>query len=231
MDIGFDIIGDLNLSPNDSFNWENKATGLYCLITGNISNDLRTIYQTLLHLSRFYHAILYTPGYLEYTNVRDHKIRTLELGKLCSSMKNITFMHHHVVILENIGIIGANGWYGVKSQDAELNRTYEYLRYEDVSYLSSTLEKITLHLDVKKVIVMSHSVPNYRLYFGEQPKETMDNISLSTALETDTQNKVCYWIYGSYEKHVDVTMNNIRYINNSYYKRNPYYAKNFVVSI
>jgi hypothetical protein len=231
MDIGFDVISDLNLSPNDSFNWENKATSLYCIIAGNVSNDLRTIYQTFLHLSRFYHAILYTPGTLEYTNVKDHKIRTIELGKICNSVKNVTFMHHHVVILDGIAIVGANGWYGAKSEDLIVNSVYEYLRYEDVSYLCSTLEKVTLHMDVKKVMVMSHSVPNYRLYFGEQPPETTDNISLSTSLEGDTQHKVSYWVYGSYEKHVDIVMDDIRYVNNSYYKRNPYYAKNLIVTL
>ena len=34
IDIGFDIIGDLNLEPNDSFNWEDKPTSLYCILTG-----------------------------------------------------------------------------------------------------------------------------------------------------------------------------------------------------
>ena len=37
IDIGFDVISDLNLKRNDSFNWENKATSLYCILSGNIS--------------------------------------------------------------------------------------------------------------------------------------------------------------------------------------------------
>jgi len=41
-DIGFDIISDLNLNPNDSFNWENKASSLYCILAGNISSNIRT---------------------------------------------------------------------------------------------------------------------------------------------------------------------------------------------
>ena len=45
-DIGFDIISDLNLQPDDSFNWENKATSLYCIVAGNNSSDLRTVIQS-----------------------------------------------------------------------------------------------------------------------------------------------------------------------------------------
>ena len=36
IDIGFDIIGDLNLEPNDSFNWIDKPTSLYCILTGTL---------------------------------------------------------------------------------------------------------------------------------------------------------------------------------------------------
>ena len=74
--IGFDLISDLNLYPEDSFNWEGKATSLYCIIAGNISEDLRTIKQTLSHLSKFYQGIFYTLGSLEYHNTSDIVKRT-----------------------------------------------------------------------------------------------------------------------------------------------------------
>ena len=53
MNIGFDVISDLNLDAEDSFDWEGKATSLYLIIAGNISSDLRVIHQTLVHLSRY----------------------------------------------------------------------------------------------------------------------------------------------------------------------------------
>jgi hypothetical protein len=43
MKIGFDLISDLNLSPNDSFNWENKATSLYCIIAGNPARVIKKL--------------------------------------------------------------------------------------------------------------------------------------------------------------------------------------------
>ena len=56
-DIGFDVISDLNLSAEDSFNWEGKATSLYCIVAGNVSSDLRTVLQTLTHVGRFYQGV------------------------------------------------------------------------------------------------------------------------------------------------------------------------------
>ena len=71
-DIGFDIIGELFINPNDSFNWENKATSLYCIVTGNISSDMRVLVQVLAHLSKFYQGIFYVPGKLEYETSEHH---------------------------------------------------------------------------------------------------------------------------------------------------------------
>ena len=87
--IGFDLISDLNLSPDDSFDWEGKATSLYCIIAGNISEDLRTIKQTLSHLSKFYQGIFYTLGSLEYHNTGDVAKRTGEIHKTCRNIRNL----------------------------------------------------------------------------------------------------------------------------------------------
>ena len=88
MKIGFDIISDLYLHPDENFNWEGKATSLYCLIPGNISNDLRTIRQTLSHLGRFYQGVFYSPGSLEYEDCLDVDARTIELTKICNTIRN-----------------------------------------------------------------------------------------------------------------------------------------------
>ena len=131
--IGFDIISDLNLSPESSFNWEGKATSLYLIIAGNISSDLRTIRQTLLHLSRFYQGIFYTLGSTEYHQTSDIEARTNEIHKLCQTIKNVAVMHHHVVIVDGIALAGANGWYGnTIPSDATTELLIEQHRNEDI---------------------------------------------------------------------------------------------------
>lgn len=225
MTIGFDVISDLNLSPEDSFNWEGKATSLYCVIAGNISSDLRTIYQTLAHLSKFYQGIFYTIGSLEYEGVDDINHRTDEIFNI-NKLPNVVLLHHHVVIVDGVAIVGANGWYGIK-HDVNLKReiSIENQRYEDLYYLKSTIEKLQRHLDVKRIMVVSHSAPGPELYFGEEPKEIDAHLSLDLVLPSDTENKISHWVYGSYGKVVDTTIDGINYINNSCYKRRPYWAK------
>jgi predicted phosphohydrolase len=226
MKIGFDVISDLNLIPDEEFNWEGKATSLYCIIAGNISNDLRTIHQTLNYLSKFYQGIFYTAGALEYEGAPSIPIRTEEIVKICKTIRNIAYLHNHVVVIDGVAIIGTNGWYATNFPNILVSpEEIEIERYEDLGYLGNTIEKLQLHLDVKKVIIVSHSVPGQDLFFKEYPQSIHEIPSLQLALVKDSESKIHYWIFGTYGKTVDIVINGINYVNNSYYKRNPYWAK------
>jgi hypothetical protein len=226
MKIGFDVISDLNLAPGAEFNWEGKATSLYCIVAGNVSPDLKTIHQTLAHLGKFYQGVFYTLGSLEYDGVTDVEGRTKELFKLCESIRNLALLHHHVVVVDGIAIAGANGWYGnTVPSDMVTELKTEELRHEDIIYLKSTIDRLQKHLDVRKIVVVSNSVPDEKLYFGEIPPVVKGQLPLSIALETDTENKVTHWVYGTYGKVVDTTIDGINYINNACYNRSPYWAK------
>ena len=223
--IGFDLISDLNLSPEDNFNWEGKATSLYCIIAGNISADLHTIKQTLSHLSKFYQGIFYTLGSLEYNNTSDVIKRTKEIYKTCNSIGNLAIMHHHVVVVDGIAVLGVNGWYGNTTYDEENASIIEVYRNEDILYVKNTLERLQKHLDVKNIVIVSNSVPGIDLYFGEHPDTVDTQLNLNIALLADTENKVSHWLYGTYGKVVDTNINDINYINNSSFSRNPYWSK------
>jgi len=226
MKIGFDVISDLNLKPDELFSWEGKATSLYCIIAGNISNDLRTIHQTLLHLSHFYQGVFYTAGSLEYEGAVNIPEHTNELFKICKTIRNVAYLHNHVVIIDGIAIVGTNGWYNLTFDNILLSaEELEIERYEDIGYLGSSLERLQLHLDVKKIVIVSHSVPGEELFFGEEPDEIYTIAPLKLSLIKDLEAKVTHWIYGDYDKTVDTVIDGINYINNSYYKRNPYWAK------
>ena len=230
MIIGFDVISDLNLSPNESFDWENKSTSLYCVIAGNISNDLQTIHQTLNYLSKFYQGIFYTAGVLEYEGASNIATRTDELLKICRTIRNAVYLHNHVVIIDGIAIIGTNGWYSNSFPNIQISpEEIEVERYEDLGYLGSTIEKLQLHLDVKKIMIVSHSVPGHELFFKEEPEHIQEVPPLKLALIRDSESKITNWVYGSCDKTVDIILDGINYTNNSYFKRKPYWAKRIEV--
>lgn len=228
--VGFDIIGDLYLTPDESFNWEGKVTSLYCLVVGNISSDMRTVLQTLLHLSKLYQNIFYIPGILEYKTATDIETRTDQLTKVCAKIPKVTILHHHVVIIDGLAILGINGWY---DETIQLDHTLpiDIQKVDDIQYLGKSIEKLQKHLDVTKILIMSSSVPKPQLYFGEEPKITGVNIPLFHTLEYDTESKVKYWIFGTYKKIVDTTIDGINYINNPYLKNNLYWAKRLEIDV
>lgn len=230
MNIGFDIISDLNLEPTDEFNWEGKVTSLYCLVAGNISHDTKTIRQVLNNLARFYQGVFYVAGSLEYRDAHNIDRKTEELIKLTRTIKNVAFLHHNVVIIDGIAIVGANGWYGnTEPTEQVTDEMIEQCRHEDIVYLKSTIERLQRHLDVKKIVVMTNSAPGVEFYFHEEPESIHSQLPLNLALMVDTEKKISHWIYGSYGKVVDTNINDINYVNNAHYKRNPYWAKRIEV--
>lgn len=232
MKIGFDLISDLFLKPEDSFNWENKATSLYCLVAGNISHDLRTLVITLSHLSKFYQGVFFIPGALEYQDIDNIQDRTDEIMRACSKIRNIAILYQHVVIIDGIAILGANGWYGnVKPADLVVELKVQEKRHEDIAYLKNSIEKLQKHLDVKKIIVITNSIPGPNLYFGEMPEFVENQLPLNLTLFTDTEHKISHWAFGTHEKIVDTKINDINYVNNPRLNRQPYWAKRIEVEI
>ena len=209
IDIGFDVISDLNLKRNDSFNWENKATSLYCILSGNISSDIRTTTQTLIHLSKFYQGVFYCPGSAEYEDTTDTNERTGFIVNLSKQIPNLVILHHNIVIVDGIAIIGSNCWETATTPGHSIsieNLKFNQYRLDDMSFLHNTIEKLQRHLDVKKIVVVTNAVPNPNCYFGEIPAYTETQIPLDTIINADTESKVTHWIYGSYSKPVDATL-------------------------
>jgi len=226
IEIGFDVIGDLHLEPQDSFNWEGKPTSLYCIIPGNISNDLRTVYQTLSHLSKFYQGIFYVPGLLEYRGCNE-ELRTKEITAMCKKVPKVALLFQHVVIIDGIAIIGANCWSAdnVDDIDSELVKN----RLNDIAYLNKSVSKLQTHLDVQKIIVITSCIPRKQLYFGKIPDHVDDHIYPEYCLMSDTEMKITHWVFGGTEPVTETIIGAVKYINNPYYKKNPYWPKRFTV--
>lgn len=232
MSIGFDVISDLNLQPEDSFNWENKATSLYCIVAGNISSDLRTLIITLSHISKFYQGVFYIPGSLECDNVEDCTQKTQDIIHGCKKIKNLAVLYQHVVIIDGVAILGANGWYGnIEPQDLISEAYAEVKRHEDIFYLKNSVEKLQKHLDVKKIIIVTNSLPGEDLYFGETPNFVKKYLSPDIILGVDTENKISNWVFGTHKKIVDTKINGINYVNNPKFTKIPYWAKRIEVEI
>ncbi len=171
-----------------------------------------------------YQGVFYIDGGLEHPDLLTRNDKTDELQKICSTINNTVYLYSEVVIMNGIAIIGINGWYGnypvVTLADDLLIETY---RREDLVYLRNLIKKLQLHVDVKDIIVLSSSVPNKQLYFGEI-SGVMDDLCPTLCLATDTEKKIKHWAFGTYGKKVDTTINDINFVSNPYLKDEPYWA-------
>jgi len=229
MEIGFDLISDLDLDPEENFNWEGKATSLYCLVAGNISDDLRTVQQTLSHLSRFYQGIFYVPGLLEYKTCVDYNLRTKEIETLVKRVPKVALLYHHVVIIDGIAILGVNGFSADNPDDIDMQLIKA--RLDDIAYLNKSVAKLQTHLDVKRILVMSACIPRKQLYFGKVPEHVDDHIYPDYCFASDTEMKITHWAYGGTDTVSETVYNSVTYINNPYKKNGPYWPKRVNLSI
>lgn len=227
--VGFDAICNLRLNAGDSFNWVNKAASLYCIVTGNVSSDLRTIKQTLAHLSRFYQGIFYIPGELEYKGFEeDITARTIEIITELSVFPEVVVLYQNVVILDGVAIVGVTG--SKVNLESSLETSYFKAGLEDLTYLDSAISKLQKHLDVKRILVISNAVPDEALFFDKQSKSN-DQLYLSSVLDKDSESKVSHWVYDQTEHYTEVMIGGVNYISNPKPKKGIYWAKRITIDI
>lgn len=227
-----DLISDLNLRRSDIFDWTGKPTSLFCVIAGGISDDVEVIKNTLEHLSNIYRGVFYIDGSLEHQNLGDRRHRIEELQSICKSMRNVIYLHNHVVILNNMAFVAINGWYKNNPNISDLDdcRLVEDYRIEDIGYLSRTIKSLQHHNDAKKIILISSCVPDhYLLYEKEENATIISKVEPSFTLVLDTENKITHWMYGGSELSTDVEIDGKRYTNNPKLGHEPYWPKRVII--
>jgi len=229
--IGFDIINDLNLSIDEKFNWAEKVTSLYCIVAGNISDDLKTVAKVLFHLSTLYQGVFFVPGKLEYSDTLNYASRTKELNLIAENIENVVFLYNNIAIIDGIAVLGSNGWGNITDTVDPKTLLMNASKYQDSLYLEASLRKLQRHPDIKKIVLVTSAVPREELYFGEKPSNVVDHTPLHKILVEDTERKVVVWVFGTYTKPVDVLIDNINYISNPNTQDLPYHSKRIEITI
>jgi len=211
-----DLISDLNLTDTDIFEWTGKQTSLFCVVAGNISNNLKVLERTLTHLGDNYRGVLFIDGSLEHDNLQDYYTRVQEIKEICSKINNVVYLHNHVVVLNGIAFVGCNGWYGNRKQSNCIEEL-EYLenyRSEDISYVSMSIRKLQHSEDVKKIVIVSNSIPSDYLTFNSPNVKFPKELNLSLSLLFDNEHKIDKWLFGTNDMSIDVTLSDRQYVNN-----------------
>ena len=239
MSFAFDLISDLHVETWDQFDWHYQATSPVCVVAGDIARDRDTVTRTLRHLGKCYQAVFYIDGNDEHFNYFDDLGASYnDLVRRIKRIPNIVYLQDNVVIIDGVAILGTNGWWGFDFDlgiDAEQVDHWVQEKYHmsaaatksiarmsntDASYMIASVQKLQRHKDVRKIVMVTHTVPDPALIAhdidleGSMKFNTMGNRLMMQAMAADTENKIHTWCFGHYHGSVDQTRSGIRFVNN-----------------
>lgn len=261
MSLAFDLISDLHIETwNTDFDWTHQATSPVCVVAGDITRDRDILTRTLKHLGKCYQAVFYIDGNDEhYTQLEDLGASYSDLARRLRRIPNVVYLQDNVVIVDGVAILGTNGWWGFDFDlgiDPEQSAQWSQERYcisgsatkgiarmsnTDATYMISSVARLQTHKDVKKIVMVTHTVPDPALVAhdisleGTMRFNTMGNRIMMQAMAADTENKLHTWCFGHYHGSVDQIRSGIRFVNNcrgrgdTPYSRPVYYPQRIVI--
>lgn len=260
MSLAFDLISDLHVDTWDQLDWEGQATSPVCVVAGDIGRDRDTVIQTLKHLGKCYQAVFYIDGNDEHTDyLEDLGASYKDLTRKINKLPNIVYLQDNVVVVDGVAILGTNGWFGFDfdlgidpdqvdqwvqekyHMSPEATKNIARLSNTDTNYMIASVQRLQKHKDVKKIVMVTHTVPDPALIShdieleGSMRFNTMGNRYMMQAMAADTENKIHTWCFGHYHGAVDQTRSGIRFVNNcrgrknTRYSQHVYYPRRIVV--
>ena len=262
MRIAFDLISDLHVETwPEPFSWEGKSTSMMCVVAGDVSKDRDLVVKTLTHLGQCYKTVLYIDGNDEHRHFLDSiNASYTDLQAEIKNIPNVVYLQNNVVIMNGVAFVGSNGWWTYDfNPDIEYDQTrhwfkdhyqvdsattshIEAMALQDYAYLTNTIHRMQTFPDVKRIVVITHTVPSFEFIKhdttleGSYRQSVFGNSFMQGILAADTENKINTWCFGHYHGTVDRQGNNIRYVNNcrgkgdTFWHANVYHPKRIVIS-
>jgi hypothetical protein len=168
-----------------------------------------------------------------------------------------------VIVIDGVAILGTNGWWGydldenINRDDCKQYMTDWYAKKmpghainpedisdmsrRDVAYLVNSVQRLQTHNDVKKIVIVTHTVPGAHLIRHDiELADTiqfnhMGNRLMHLVHTNDTERKISTWCFGHYHGNVDKTVDGIRFVNNcrgrgdTPYRQDAYFPKRIEV--
>jgi predicted phosphodiesterase len=240
MQLAFDLISDLHIDTWDGeFDWTAQPTSPHCVVIGDVCENRPLLYKTLAHLGKCYQAVFFVDGNDEHANYIDDLGSSYQkMSQQIGQIPNVVYLQDNVVVVNGVAILGTNGWWGFdfdNTIDPEEVRDWWCERYSmthdhyhairrasttDANYMIASVKRLQTHRDVKKIVMVTHTVPTPELIahdidlVNKLKFNVMGNRHMLNALDMDTEHKIDTWCFGHYHGKVDQYRDGVRYVNN-----------------
>jgi hypothetical protein len=262
MQFAFDLISDLHIETWDHFDWAGQATSPVCVVAGDICRDRKTLLKMLRHLGRCYRAVFYIDGndeHMDFVNYLDASYQ--DLATQLEQIPNVVYLQSNVIVVDGVALVGTMGWWAfdfdLSVNSAESIKWYQnkfdlsddtidYIRHTaltEAMYMVNTVKRLQKHPDVKKIVMITHTVPDPGLIAhdidlaGSPAINAMGNRYMMQALAADTEKKIHTWCFGHYHGSVDQIRSGVRFVNNcrgrgdTKYCQHVYYPRRIVIDV
>ena len=240
MQFTFDLISDLHVDTwKETFDWVGRSTSPHCLVIGDLAQDRDQVIEALTHLGGCYQAVFYIDGNAEHADHLDDLGGSYrDLVDRVTAIHNIVYLQDNVVVVDGVAILGTNGWWGfdfdgVTNPD-DVVQWYAEEKFlgslaitnvrrmstNDATYMMSSVRRLQTHIDVKKIVIATHTVPRPELIAhdielnGSYKFNVMGNRFMNAVLDVDTEKKIHTWCFGHYHGSIDQIHDGVRYVNN-----------------
>jgi UDP-2,3-diacylglucosamine pyrophosphatase LpxH len=239
MMLTFDLISDLHVDTWPDNNWEGIATSPMCIVAGDVAKERDQLVHTLTKLGAQYRAVFYIDG----NNEHDMFLEKLgysyaDLATKVTAIPNVVYLQDNAVIIDGVAILGTNGWWSFEF-NSDIDPTESAIWYQtkqklsstavrtiakmsdtDAAYLIKSVYRLQNYEEVKKIIIVTHTVPDPFLISHDISLENthrfnmMGNQNMQQVLDADTEGKIHTWCFGHYHLDIDQIKDDIRYVNN-----------------
>ena len=240
MQLAIDLISDLHLDDwHAPLNWAGKPTSTHCIVAGDVCKDRARLARFLRHLGQCYQGVFYIDGNDEHRLFMDQLGDSYrDLTHRLDQLGNVVYLQDNVIVTNGVAIIGTNGWWSFDfdcaadpdqvvqwskdkyGYDDSITHKIRSLSNADSTYMIQSIRRLQTHPDVKKIVVVSHTVPRADLIehdvdlAGTWKFSCMGNRYIAAAMEADTERKIHTWCFGHYHGKVDQIRDGVRWVNN-----------------
>jgi len=179
MTFSFDLISDLHVDTWPRFDWTGIATSPVAVVAGDIAMDRNDLVEVLSHLGKNYQAVFYIDGNDEHTNYLDNLTYSYaDLVTRLETIPNLVYLQDNVVVIDGVAILGTNGWFGFDfdpnidptqcaqwyqnkfNLTGDTVKTISRMATTDAMYMINSVKRLQTHQDVKKIVMVTHTVPD-----------------------------------------------------------------------
>jgi Icc-related predicted phosphoesterase len=241
-----DYISDIHMDTwDDDLNWKKTKKSDHLIIAGDVADKYDDIKYTLKTLGNLYQKIYYVDGNHEYATMRfAYQEQKDNLRNICKELKNVHFLPDNPVIINDIGIVGACGWWTFDfsgcdarfciewlSANSKTWHEFEHIKYKvDSDLIYYFFNKLAIndynslkdHIKniynrVNKLIVVTHTSCNPQTSVNTYPtgEDIRGLYGNSYMMNLVAQyKKIKYWINGHCHTKKCVDQYDVKFINN-----------------